>query len=296
MPLVDRLRTSARSLADWSWPAKFLVGAAVAALAGGGVLSFMLETATHTFALSYGFRPPVEGLPYLRTLVTLGSVILLLCAALFATLFIGAVGGIVRVASGGKHPLHAIATWKAVLFSLTVCAAASLLVWYGTTERWHGIYCMWPLVSCDRDSREVWQAFVASMFVNVPLMLVIFRPHWAWMLALAWTLWYYAGLALSILPPDGYARLLRATGFGGGTPAHISFLAGDTGCASQSFTGFLLLRTTDTFVLYDPPNARISEVPARCVLTISYSAGGLSSLPFQLPPKNQILTRRRTAA
>jgi hypothetical protein len=305
MQLIERAITSLKRVSDWVWPVKFLVGAALGALAGGGLLSFLLETATHSYAISYGFRPPVEGLPYLRTLVSSGSVILLIAASIVATLVIGLLGGFVRFMARIPSPKERFdptttPLWKAMLisiaYSLFVAGVLYLSQRYNLPESKERPYCMWPLISCDPDPTDVVEIVLLSLILNLPLALVFFRPALSWVAAASFIVWYYFGLGANILPPDGYARLLRSTGFGGGVSVSVDFLAGDSGCINESFSGNLLLRTTETLILYDATCGKIAEVTARCVQRITYTSGGLSNLPHKLPPKNMLFVNRRNAA
>ncbi len=47
-------------------------------LGGSGLLGILSEFATYSYAIYYGFRPPVEGIPYLRVTITLVSFVLVI--------------------------------------------------------------------------------------------------------------------------------------------------------------------------------------------------------------------------
>jgi len=77
----SRLVSWARSALQWSLPIKLAVGAIVG-LIGGGFLGYNAEYATYNYAIQYGVRAPIEGIPYLKAAVTFGSFFLLLTGSL----------------------------------------------------------------------------------------------------------------------------------------------------------------------------------------------------------------------
>lgn len=293
------------SLSNWSWPAKFLIGAAISAAAGGGLLSFLLENATHAYALTYGFRPPVEGIPYLRTLVSSGSALLLLAAAMLFAVIVGIFGGLARLASrlsrgtGGIDP-SSFSTPKAILASLTLVLLSYALMTYAIHYQKNdlqelGPYCGWPLISCEPAPADKISHLLLVLSVW-PVAYTLFRPAMSWLAASGFVVAYYIYIGASILPPEGYARLLRSTGFGGGISVSVDFQGKDTGCDLPNLAGQLLLRTSETLILLDSTAERIREVPSRCVLRLEHKSGGMSSLPYKLPQKNPLFARQKHAA
>ena len=79
---MSKILQSIKSVFFWAgelgWPVKLIAGAVVSAVTGGGLLTFLMENAAYWFALTYGFRPPVEGVPYVGAMVSIGSLIGLL--------------------------------------------------------------------------------------------------------------------------------------------------------------------------------------------------------------------------
>lgn len=76
---------------DWFWslsiPLRLLTGALVATI-GGGYVGFLSEFAAYNYAIYYGFRPPLEGIPYLRVSVMVIAFLLYLGSALTLSLII----------------------------------------------------------------------------------------------------------------------------------------------------------------------------------------------------------------
>ena len=67
---------------DLALAVKLAVGALIGLIAGPGLLGYVSEYATYWFAFHEGIRPPLEGIPYLRTAVTTSSFALALLSAL----------------------------------------------------------------------------------------------------------------------------------------------------------------------------------------------------------------------
>ncbi|MFJ1256627.1 hypothetical protein [Cupriavidus sp. CuC1] len=78
-----------------------------------------------------------------------------------------------------------------------------------------------------------------------------------------------------------YAEFLRIVGYGGGIPVKIS-----ERIESEKKTfieGYLLLRTTDSFLLYNKNTNLISEYSPSVATEVAHAAGGLRRLPYALP-------------
>jgi hypothetical protein len=279
----------------WSWPIKFILGAALSAVAGGGVLSFLVEHAMYAYAMSYGVRPPVEGVPYLAALVSFTSVAMLLLGAAMAVLIVVLVQQIQRRFAPGEplvRRLEQLKGWKAAAFVLV--AAAILTAIEIALSRYAakstGI-CVWPLFACrtERDGDAAWS--LVTFAFALPLAVMIWRRSWVWWCTGAFVSIYYAWLGLMVLPPEGYARLLRNTGFGGGIAVTLDLKDSSRPTGSRQLETHLVLRSASHIVVYNPESGRISEYPMSDVQQVAYAHGGLSDLPTKLPPRAQALSR-----
>ena len=56
---------------------KLLISSSIGILAGASFIGFISEYATYYYAISYGVRLPVEGVPYLSITITLISILIL---------------------------------------------------------------------------------------------------------------------------------------------------------------------------------------------------------------------------
>lgn len=290
-----------KSVANWVWPAKFLVGSVLSIIAGGGVLSFLLENATHLYALTYGFRPPVEGLPYLRTLIATGSAILLLLAALIAAVLLGLLGGLARFGAKrsdrGAGDLTKVRLWVAILVSIVGWLLLSGLLLYLERHRAPiDPYCGWPLLFCEPRPTLTGSYFAYSFAITFPLVFMLFRPAFAWVATSGAIAAYYVWVSSNILPPSEYARLLRSTGFGGGLSVAVETAQSETGCSTSGVNGYLMLRTTENFIIYEQQSSRIIELPVRCVSRVSHGSGGMSAQEFKLPHATPLIERQKSGA
>ena len=80
------------SYIKWLWakylglalPIRLLLGGVISGLGGSGLVGFLSEYAAYSYAVFYGIRPPLEGIPYLRVAVTTATLVVFMgSAALF---------------------------------------------------------------------------------------------------------------------------------------------------------------------------------------------------------------------
>ncbi len=300
MSIQDILKT----VSAWAWPAKFLFGAVVTSLAGGGVLTFLLQNAAYSFALTYGFRPPVEGVPYLAPMVTFASVALLILGALLSTVFIFGV----RITGSeffawinrrnpalleGWNPHASIqAARPLVAIPLIVAFSAAFTgieMWLLPTSWKETDICAWPLLLCSPDGGVGTFSAMLSFGIGLIILTVIWRPPLVWVGTLLFVSTYYAWIGLSVLPADGYGRLLRTTGFGGGLPIRLDMSESDL--ASTSRTAFLLMRTSTSLIVLDSETRSIDEYALERIVRIRHATGGLHTLPPEVPKQVNLMQR-----
>lgn len=303
--MYEKVRSLAAQISAWAWPLKFIVGATISAFAGGGVLTFLLQNAAYSYALTYGFRPPVEGVPYVGAMVTFGSVSLLLIGATLSIFFIVMTREIMirlidRVDESMPHipsalrPItlfRSLASWKAIVLIVALSAFITTIQIYANafdppkTE-----ICAWPLLLCTPEEKN--SIFILAMYfvTGVIILTMLWRPSLVWLgTALVVTL-YYLWIGLSVLPADGYARLLRTTGFGGGLKVTLEL--SDSGSGGRYIIDTnLLIRSATHVIVYDEKRKYIDEYPLSNVWMISNMQGGLHELAFTLPPKANLLQR-----
>jgi hypothetical protein len=65
------------------FPLKLLIGTVLGIALGPGFVGLLSEYATYYYAIDLGIRPPLEGIPYLKSAVTAGSLLLAVVVAFF---------------------------------------------------------------------------------------------------------------------------------------------------------------------------------------------------------------------
>ncbi|MEJ6022037.1 hypothetical protein [Ramlibacter sp. PS4R-6] len=304
--MLDRITALIDRLAAWSWPVKFAVGASVSAFAGGGVLAFLLQNAAYNFSLTFGFRPAVEGIPYLSALVTFSSVSLLVIAALVSL--------VVTVA--GKYFLLNFIDWLEARTQRFQPQTWSPIPWLRGLRFWPAMAvllplnvllvltetavlprfaqldatCAWPLLLCTHEEFRGPEWFAISFAVGFFILIMLWRPALVWLATLGLVAIYYAWIGANVLPADGYGRLLRMTGFGGGVKVTVEVIENENK-PPRILESYLLLRSSTSVFLFDPTSKRIEEYQLGTVLRLAHTEGGLHELPYSLPRKANLMQR-----
>ena len=300
--LQARLNSLALFVSNWGWPAKFLLGAAVSSFAGGSLLGFLLQYAAYYFALSYGLRPPVEGVPYLVAMVTFGSIFLLLGAGIMAFSvavlrhhFLPSFEWLAQKLTpfGETNLAQDFRSTSPLVVVAIVLSISALTIWVAlhtspslsmTQE-----LCAWPIMLCLSQSDL---GFVPLTFYGIMIIfaLMIWRPSLVWLGALSSAALLYISIAANILPPDGYARLLRMTGFGGGIQVEVELQPTDSSPKTTARAN-LLMRSNTTLFLYFPTEGLIREYPITGIRGLQHREGGLHALPVSLPALTKVMWR-----
>jgi hypothetical protein len=152
--------------------------------------------------------------------------------------------------------------------------------------------CGWPLIYCEPKPTFSLGYFTFAVATLAPMIILIWRPEVAWFATAGFILAYYAWIGSNVLPPEGYARLLRSTGFGGGLPVTVQVESPARGESPEHYSGFLLLRTSGSIILYDDKTNRIHEFPINRVTHYEHAGGGLSAGGYKLPARNLLFDVR----
>ncbi len=306
----------------WVLPLKLFIGALIGVLVGPGLLGFLSEHATYTYALYYGARPPLEGIPYLKAAITLGAMLLMLggaCVFLVILLVAGFPAWLVtrqmefyhlqthtqlrsdileRLRSASTNTVFKIATVEALVFGFL----AGLFRWvkpmrplteplskilgdlYGVAQPKFD-----PNFASKFHPAEL--GLLAAVIVFVAVFLV-YRPRIAWWFAAILTVVsIFCALSFMFNPPK-YARFLRFVGYGGGIPVTVEFKEEAAAPPAQNaaapppakYSAALLLRTTTALIFYDKNEEIIREIPMDKVKSLSHPAKRFHAQPFILPP------------
>lgn len=285
MSADTRIVRFVKSFVQWSLPAKLLVTAIVGML-GGGFLGYNAEYATYNYAIQYGFRTPIEGIPYLRAAVTFGSFFLLLSGvAVFVAvwLFLKSIftprmilrtfvskesrqriiesprvwNWIKKEVASVDQPSWAERvvgkTWLRTLMVATIFSATlSCSVWFVLSS-----------LEEHPSSTEVLALFLA---VSIPyvfaLTVAVIKPEAIVRVASVATVAYFLGALIFLWIPSSHAKLLRHLGYGGGLPVRVELADDHTTIPINDREWFYLMsRTTDAYILFDRESRKFVELP-----------------------------------
>lgn len=297
---LDYLRTKIppilRDLLPFGLSIKLVLGAALTVLGGAGFLGYVSDYATYTYSIRLGFRVPLEGVPYVKAAVTTGSLFLLLtCALIFAgavlslrfiLLNIQLVTGWLHFA-GRKLAAPSKADFNEMLSlardqSLKVRIAMSIAVGIVMVAVVSATVALWPEAAMLDELQMKYLLLTGFLygFVSTGALII---PAAIWPFSFLFTAVYFAMCLWVMFQTEHYGRFLRVIGYGGGFPVTIQCKK-ESGCSRVLPTSVsLILRTNDTFVVYDGTQSVFLEIPKSDVENISYRAGGLDSQPLSLP-------------
>lgn len=289
-----------RAITPWSIPLKLVVSALLGVFGGAGLLGFISEYATYNYAIYFGIRPPLEGIPYLRAAVAFASLFLLLSGALvFAVIvfslrsfawYIDAIPrlfafslrlfGLDAKRSEQRHG-HALAAlrarplWQLVLGSLllTVLLLAVLM------------FAGHPNVVTGRsefDESMLKGVLAVQTFIVV---LAVAKPSSIWWNAIVVTVAYFATCIYILFSPLKYSELLRILGYGGGLSVRLELRDSSASRDFDPDSHQLMLRTNEAVIIYDRNRGTFSEIPREQVHRIVHDSGGMRHLPYFLPER-----------
>jgi hypothetical protein len=279
-----------------AFPIRLMITSIASAFVGSSVLGFLAEYASYTYALYYGIRPPVEGIPYLRASVTaLSFSVSILGISAFAACYwflrslVGRVEGYINLArrtgtlvkiSGldnaavdeaiqifRARPIKTILRWMIILSVAAVLVSTAV-----TAAQGYGIAFILKTAALVAG----WAAlFTLLVVLNWKPTLV---PYLATFLAAVMMI----VAPLLLFQPSRYAWLLRRMGYGGGFPVQVN--VGDIdGSTAEEISGVMLLRTTDAVILLDSSGTKIIDIPIAKVRRLRHDTDALRGDNYFLP-------------
>lgn len=288
------------SLAPWTLPLKLILGGLLGALGGAGFVGFLSEYATYSFAIYYGFRPPLEGIPYLKATVALGSFVLLLTGAIVFLLSLvlvrsviwsmeAPIRGVSRVlrhtAPNTRTPLQDFQTvfvrlaqrpvWQILGVALVVGLATGGIAYVQ-------FRFMRDTYLSKHDLDPIFFG-IGGVFHGIVLTVALAKRGAVWWLGGIATLGYFVGCIWLLFSPPLYAAFLRTVGYGGGLPLVVEFREQAAPTQAQNIDCFLMLRTTEAFLVLSADTRRVLEIPRDQIRSVSHAGGGLKQLQYRLP-------------
>jgi len=288
-----RLRQISSYLGGLSLPIRLVIGGLLGILGGSGFLGFISEFAGYSYAIHYGARPPLEGIPYLRASVTLLSLSLFIGGA-FVFMLVYVAGRFIavqvdlmisgmRLASrkSGEQLKEQMARIrnlplrKRLVPILASSAALSV------------VFIVAIALTPSQDSAlsiHGDKAFAAIvLFLSAVLTYTImFSPQVVRWLALITTTLVFVVAPIILFNPHFYASLLRFIGYGGGLYVEVEFVEPEAE-AMRRASGALFLRTSSALILYDSRRRVFSEIPVETVRRIAHSAEIAYVRAYSLP-------------
>ncbi len=289
-------RTLFNKYISLAFPIRLVITSLASAFVGSSVLGFLAEYASYTYALHYGIRPPVEGIPYLRASVTaLAFSVVLLGISAFAVCywFLGSLairieryvdmvrttGKLVRIsglddaAVDKTIQMFRARPLKTILKGMIVLSALAVLVSVAVTA----------MQGHDDDAILATAAEVVVYAAFCTLLVVLnWRPSLVPHLATCLAAVMVIVAPLLLFQPSRYAWLLRHMGYGGGIPVQVN--VGDIdGSTAEGISGSLLLRTTEAVILLDSSRTQIIDVPIAKLRRLSHDSDALRSDTYVLP-------------
>ncbi len=266
---------------NWSIPSKLLFSAVIGAFAGSGFIGFVVEFATYRFSLAYGFRPPVEGIPYLSAIISIGSFILLLSGALIAAFAVRFMISMrFRNYKNYESSNEKIVFPRGLLILIggPICAIVLGVFLYDS--------CYSEVTSrCTEAALIGGSSLIAGLAGSVISSLATFRPASIWWVSGTSIVIYYIAFVAFIFTPPSYAYILRYIGFGGGLPITLD-VEMERDKAPLEVKAYLMVRSSAALIIFTNENNTFYEYSLDRIARITYSAGGFQNLPYKLPPNS----------
>jgi len=309
----ERIVSWVRRVLPWSLPIKLVLSAFLGVLGGAGLLGYLSEYATYNYAIQYGIRPPLEGIPYLRPAVAFGSIFLLFTGALVFVIVAGFCKTLawyvdlipqvfVVVSRIFKQPVPKSQLKFGRLFALARAQSNTLVVIFSSSLATFALVVAWVVIyffdlkNVDGEKVEFNLPIAIFLFFYVFLaMLAMLRPKLVYWISIIFTVLYFVFCIYLIFSPVKYSELLRVLGYGGGYSVNVQLR--EEGSEKKPLQKYqLMLRTNEAFIFYDSIKSEIIEIPRDQVRSIVHGVGGMSKLQSVLPErieflKNPILAR-----
>jgi hypothetical protein len=295
-PAVARFSDLLRRYFEYALPIRLAIGGVITLIAGTG-FGFIAEYAAYSWAIYYGIRPPLEGIPYLKIAVTgLTAVIFFGGAALYffahaaAGALLNYVSAVHRKISGYEKTLDRllsapesshVSDWmlekfKSLSFTAALLTSASISF---------GFVALIALISHFQNLPPKTAAENSGLFLLLLLgLLLLWNKNSQTWFAIISVFILTIGVPAAFFHVDSYSRLLRLLGYGGGLPI-IVVVVEDPGSNRDrtQVDGYLMLRTTSALLVYEPAKNRIREISLQQVLFLDHAARPLSERHPKLP-------------
>lgn len=266
-------------------------------ISGSGFFALLSDFATYNFALWYGFRIPVEGVPYLKMTVALLGLftavsVLLLYFSIYALLnilwFMMRTSNQISAwldkftnlkdsdsAARIERVMRELSNIAIIIISLSIAVAYYLIV---TAVFYISDDCGDNGINCFNHGPT---SFIYVLIVF--LSLVMARPQWIKLIAGIASISVIFIILVYAFSPSKYAEFLRFAGFGGGKPISVYMLGVDSKSETK-VEGGLLIRSNDYLTVYSERTQSSLEIPMALVRKIEYGNSNKNAI---LPQRNK---------
>ncbi len=277
----------------WSLPIKLMTGGILAAIGGSSFIGFLSEYATYLYAISYGIRPPLEGVPYLKAGVTITSMLLLFGAAILFCSIIGLFKFFLLCCRLVSWTIsHLPPSWRKWIVGTTDIndffqSRSFWLKWGAALLVGFSIYLFLKFLNAfnlfGRWNHEDFEyiSIMYSVFALFAFVTLIQPSALKWV-AVTGAVLYFLAWIVFLFNATYYAYFLRYIGYGGGLPISIELKDGRLP-SIEAEKLYLIIRTTNAVIALDRASNKFIEVPNDQIRAIEHNVGGLNHLSDFLP-------------
>ena len=295
--LFRRLQRLVERYGSLALPVRLAIGAVVSVAAGAG-LGFFAEYAAYSWAIYYGIRPPLEGIPYLKLAVTSLTVAALLGGALLFGLVQAACGYLIRTV---ERYIQAT-TWVERIGVRFLPSLAGRNIVTVTVDRLRSLRPATAFLSAalvaslsaiplvvELQKDPISYARLLPVFAYILLMFIALILAWrptarSWIALLSVLAFVVIG-PFTLFNVHAYSALLRTLGYGGGLSVVVALVEEKSDLNSKTqVRGSLLLRTTSALLIFQPTENRIREIPLSQVIYVDHAVTPVRERRLPLPP------------
>lgn len=275
----------------FSLPIKIIIGS----LFGSGLLGLLSEFATYFYAISYGFRPPVEGIPYLSATVTFISIIVILGAFIgFIIIYSLLKMLFVQIETSTSYIFNYIFNY---IFSKIKLLKNNIRTYTDTIDKMRENSTLYLIIISilsasvlgviftflvsQKDGFDLWVFIGIFLFASI-VYFIMFRPASIKYIAVAAVLAYIVLVPSMMFHTDTYGKFMRISGFGGGKEVSVFYNNLSKDSPQTKVSGGLLIRTAKFIIIYKVENDEIIEIPISNVIKITYKNCKSYSLPKKI--------------
>lgn len=291
---MERFIAGVRRYSEFALPIRLAISAALTLAAGTG-LGFVAEYAAYNWAMHYGLRPPLEGIPYLRVAVTaltfsilIGGVVAYVGARVMLAMLLDWIHkSLERSASGEAIDPDPPKTMMRKLIHTSVVwyrqrSAMEAVVIAGLASVSAVLFLLYPEPT-DRFSIKQLQFFGIGLLCFCAMLLIwnVRVQYWIATAAVALVIFV---LPVALFHTEVYGHVLRGLGYGGGSAVSVTVVEDpQSRPARTQVVGYLMLRTSSSLIVYERGSQRMREIPIEQVLFVDHAVTRLTDRPYDLP-------------